>query len=168
MKLNDGFSGEGNAVFKYDGLDPALSEAELTRKIYDLLPERLKFEAPNEVWDTFLEKYVDMQGIVEAWVDGDIKNSPSVQCRVNALGEPQVISTHDQVLGGATGQIFLGCTFPAIDDYRLEIQEAGALVAQELANRGVMGRFGIDFVPSDGQQLQVNLRKGGTTHPSCR
>ena len=172
VKLNEGFSGEGNAVFKYDGLDPSLSEAELTRKIYDLLPERLKFEAPNEVWDSFIEKYEDMEGIVEAWVDGEIKNSPSVQCRVNALGEPQVISTHDQVLGGATGQIFLGCTFPAIDDYRLEIQEAGALVAQELAARGVMGRFGIDFVsvqqPDGGWEhmaIEVNLRKGGTTHP---
>ena len=28
------------------------------------------------------------------------------------------ISTHDQILGGDSGQIYLGCSFPARDDYR--------------------------------------------------
>ena len=60
-----------------------------------------------------------MQGIVEVWVM-QTSNSPSVQCRVNALVNP--VSTHDQVLGGATGQIFWDVP-SAIDDYRLEIQE---------------------------------------------
>jgi hypothetical protein len=172
VKLNEGFSGEGNAVFPLADLDPKSAELELARKIYELLPERLRYEAPQESWDSFSQKFGEMQGVVEEFVEGEIKQSPSAQCRVNALGLPQVISTHDQVLGGPSGQVFLGCRFPADDGYRLEIQEAGACIAAELAERGVMGRFGIDFVSvqqPDGAwehyAIEVNLRKGGTTHP---
>jgi hypothetical protein len=125
-----------------------------------------------ESWDSFQEKYREMGGVVEAWVEGEEKVSPSTQCRVNAMGEPQVISTHDQVLGGPSGQVFQGCTFPAEPHYRLEIQDAGLQVAKVLAERGAMGRFGIDFVSvaqPDGSYthyaIEVNLRKGGTTHP---
>ncbi|MCB9679283.1 MAG: carboxylate-amine ligase [Alphaproteobacteria bacterium] len=171
VKLNEGFSGEGNALFYYGDLDAGDGPETLVAKIEDRLPT-LKFEAPQETWQGFLEKYEEMEGVVEAFVEGEKKESPSAQCRVNAVGEAQVISTHDQVLGGPSGQVFLGCTFPAHQDYRMEIQESGALVAEELARRGVIGRFGIDYVSvkqPDGtyehHAIEVNLRKGGTTHP---
>jgi len=67
--------------------------------------------------------------------------------------------------------VFLGCTFPAADDYRLAIQSAGGDVAQALADEGVIGRFAIDFVSVKERDewkhyaIEVNLRKGGTTHP---
>lgn len=169
VKLNEGFSGEGNALFYFEGLqaaDPGLAD-----RILDMLPTGLRYEAPGETWDAFIHKYGDMGGVVEAFVEGDVKRSPSAQCRVNAIGEAQVISTHDQVLGGPSGQVFLGCTFPADDDYRLEIQDSAAKVAAELASRGVIGRFGIDYVSvrhADGWKhhaIEINLRKGGTTHP---
>lgn len=172
VKLNEGFSGEGNAIFPFTDLEAGASELELARQIYDRLPAQLRYEAPQESWDSFIGKYGEMQGVVEEFIEGDIKQSPSAQCRVNALGLPQVISTHDQVLGGPSGQVFLGCRFPAEDDYRLEIQESAAQIAAELALRGVIGRFGIDFVSvkqPDGSwehhAIEVNLRKGGTTHP---
>ena len=170
VKLNEGFSGEGNALFYYDGLEGS-SIGDWKAQIRERLPTRLKFEAPKETWEGFSSKFCEMQGVVEAFVEGEGKRSPSVQCRVNAIGEPQVISTHDQVLGGPSGQVFEGCTFPAIDDYRVEIQESGAKVAAALAAQGVIGRFGIDYVsvPSprgwDHYAIEVNLRKGGTTHP---
>ncbi len=170
VKLNEGFSGEGNALFYYGDLSADLSEAALAKEIRERLPG-LRFEAPNETWESFACKFEEMQGIVESFVEGEAKSSPSVQCRVNALGEPQVISTHDQVLGGPSGQTFMGCTFPAIDDYRLSIQEAGSKIAAVLATKGVIGRFGIDFVSvrhGDSwthHAIEVNLRKGGTTHP---
>jgi hypothetical protein len=81
------------------------------------------------------------------------------------------VSTHEQVLGGEGGQIFLGCRFPAHADYRLAIQERGARVAQVLAAKGVLGRFAVDFVSvREGDDwrhyaIEINLRKGGTTHP---
>ncbi len=171
VKLNDGFSGEGNAVFRYQALDAA--DPDLEKRILDTLPTpALSFVAPAERWEAFRQKYLEMGGIVEAFVEGEEKMSPSVQCRVNGAREPQVISTHDQVLGGENAQIFEGCTFPAAADYRLELQDAGARVATVLAERGVIGRFAIDFMSvkqPDGswahKAIEINLRKGGTTHP---
>ena len=170
VKLNDGFSGEGNALFYYGDLQ-AFDAIERKKKILSMLPN-LKFEAPQEYWESFHQKYQDMEGVVEVFVEGEHKRSPSSQCRVNALGQPVSISTHDQVLGGPSGQVFMGCTFPAHSDYRLAIQDAGFAVAKELASRGVIGRFATDFVSvptEDGgfqhYAIEVNLRKGGTTHP---
>jgi hypothetical protein len=173
IKLDDGFSGEGNAVFTFDADDRVLAargaEVELARRIGERLPDA-QLVAPAETWSSFVEKLGVMRGIVEARIEG-IAASPSVQCRVNAVGLPQVISTHDQILGGPDGQVFLGCRFPAAPDYRLDVQDAAARVASVLAERGVVGRFGIDFVSTcEGGRwthhaIEVNLRKGGTTHP---
>ena len=170
VKLNEGFSGEGNALFYYGDLQ-AFDAIERKKKILSLLPD-LRFEAPQENWESFHQKYQEMEGVVEEFIEGKVKFSPSSQCRVNALGKPVSISTHDQVLGGPSGQVFMGCTFPAHKDYRLEIQEAGMAVATELANRGVIGRFATDFVSIPDENggfqhyaIEVNLRKGGTTHP---
>lgn len=171
VKLNEGFSGEGNAVFSYGNVDGSLSVPAMRDQLLPMLETSLRFEAPSENWESFRDKYAEMQGVVEQWIEGEIKTSPSCQSRVNALGEAQVISTHDQVLGGPSGQVFLGCTFPAADDYRLAIQRAGGLVADQLASEGVIGRFATDFVSvKEGEAwkhyaIEVNLRKGGTTHP---
>ena len=172
VKLNEGFSGEGNALFYYEDLSAGGGASAMKNAILERLPTGLRYEAASEDWESFSTKYAEMGGIVEAFVEGEIKNSPSCQTRVNGLGEAMVISTHDQVLGGPSGQVFEGCTFPAIDDYRLEIQQAGMAVADELASRGVIGRFATDFISvkqPDGswahKAIEVNLRKGGTTHP---
>jgi hypothetical protein len=168
VKLDEGFSGEGNAVFRFEG---APKENGLEAWVREVLPERLQFEAATETWDHYAASYAEMGGIVEAWVDGEMKTSPSVQCRVNPAGQSAVISTHDQVLGGPSGQVFLGCTFPANGVYRKDIQEAGLRVAEVLARKDALGRLGVDFVSvRDGADwkhyaIEINLRKGGTTHP---
>ncbi len=84
-----------------------------------------------------------------------------------------MISTHDQILGGSTGQVYQGCRFPAQEAYRTKIQEAGYKVGQALAAHGVVSRFGVDFLayrdgPTEEWQLsalEINLRVVGTTHP---
>jgi hypothetical protein len=112
-----------------------------------------------------------MGGIVEEFLEGDEVRSPSVQCRVDPLRHASVISTHDQLLGGPSGQIYLGCTFPADTAYSREVHDAGLRVARALAAEGVIGRFGVDFVSvRNGSRwettaIEINLRKGGTTHP---
>ena len=116
-------------------------------------------------------KIREMGAIVEEFIEGAVKRSPSVQYRIDPLGQIEVISTHDQVLGGRSNQVFLGCRFPADVSYRLAIQEEGLKVARLLRDRGVLGRFGIDFLSVwDGsgwrhRAIEINLRKGGTTHP---
>ncbi len=87
-----------------------------------------------------------MGGIVECWVEGEEVRSPSVQCRINPMGEATVVSTHDQVLGGPSGQIFLGSTFPADEAYSRDIKVAGERVGEVLKEKGALGRFAIDFI----------------------
>lgn len=168
IKLEDGFSGEGNAVFSFDG---APDRHALARWVRDELPARARLEAAAESWERYTQKFSEMGGIVECFLEGDEVCSPSVQCRVDPIGKPGIISTHDQLLGGPSGQTFWGCTFPANASYRAEIQDFGLRVADVLADEGVLGRFGIDFISvrrggcRETAAIEINLRKGGTTHP---
>jgi hypothetical protein len=167
VKLNEGFSGEGNAVID---LTDAPTGPPLWPWISDRLPN-LAFEARAMTWDLYRSKLHAMGGIVEEFIPGTIKRSPSAQFRIDPVGGIDAVSTHDQVLGGTNGQIFLGCRFPADQDYRLDIQARGAKVARVLADKGVLGRFGADFVSVKERgrwrhfAIEINLRKGGTTHP---
>ncbi len=169
VKLNEGFSGEGNAIFPFEGC-PA-SHPGLSGWIEASLATRLRFEARGESVEPYLEKFGEMGGIVEAFIEGDPKRSPSVQCGINPLGDIRIISTHDQVLGGPSGQIYLGCSFPADPRYRPNITDAARRIATVLREEGVLGRFGIDFVSCFENNrwidyaIEINLRKGGTTHP---
>lgn len=167
LKLNEGFSGEGNAIFDFA---EAPERGGLESWIERRLPG-LAFEAAGMTLDAYLEKFHAMGGVVEEFVEGAAKQSPSAQFRVDPLGRLSAISTHDQVLGGQNAQIFLGCRFPADKAYRLEVQKQGGQAGEILAQKGVLGRFGIDFISvGDGESwrhyaIEINLRKGGTTHP---
>ncbi|MEO1318694.1 MAG: carboxylate-amine ligase, partial [Pseudomonadota bacterium] len=167
VKVNEGFSGEGNAIFDFRGDEaPDCLRAEMTDRL-----ARLRCVAAGMGWPAFEEKFVEMGGVVEAFIEGRVKRSPSAQYRVDPLGRLDVVSTHDQVTSGTGGQVFEGCRFPANAAYRLEVQEAGLAAAEELRAAGVLGRFGVDFVSvreAEGWRhyaLEINLRKGGTTHP---
>ena len=167
VKLNEGFSGEGNAIFDFAG---APEGGGLEAWIADRLPA-LAFEAHGMTLDAYLEKFQAMGGIVEEFLEGANKRSPSAQFRVDPLGRLQAISTHDQVLGGRNEQVFLGCSFPAAAAYRLAIQELGLRAGEALAAKGVLGRFGIDFIVGRGRGKLAALRHRdqpaqGRHHPS--
>ena len=168
VKLNDGFSGEGNAVFYFDG---APQNNDLHAWIKEVLPHRLQIVARYLMYESFMEKFRQMGGIVEAFIDGEQKAFPSVQCRITPLGEADVISTHDQVIGGEIGHVFLGAHFPADEEYAISIGEIGRRITEKLRSYGVLGRFSIDFISvKEGNAwkhfaIEINLRKGGTTHP---
>lgn len=168
IKLEEGFSGEGNAIFSYDG---APAGQDLALWVRASLPKQARFVAPGERWDTYRDKLARMGGIVEAFVVGAEVRSPSVQCRIDPSGATQIISTHDQVLGGASGQVYLGCKFPAELSCCPGLHAAAQRVTDVLASEGVVGRFGIDFVSTRVHNewrhyaIEINIRKGGTTHP---
>ena len=168
VKMNDGFSGEGNAVFSYEGIDEG---SEWKQWITAQIANRLKIVAGDLTYKDFMYKFQSMGGIVEEFVEGEIKTSPSVQCRINPLGDCKVISTHDQLVGGESGQVFIGAHFPADEAYAITIGEQGLKVAQALQEKGVMGRFAVDFISVKEEDewkhyaIEINLRKGGTTHP---
>jgi pheganomycin biosynthesis PGM1-like protein len=168
VKLEDGFSGDGNAIFSYN--DVSIS-GELKRTIADCFDANLKVVAQNLDAKAFLEKFEAQGGAVEAFVEGKIKTSPSVQCRINPLEEIDIISTHDQILAGDDQQVFTGATFPANREYAADIANLSTKIAKKLVTYGVLGRFSIDFLSIKENNtwkhyaLEINLRKGGTTHP---
>ena len=185
IKLNEGFSGEGNAVLNLTPIkeyaphlcDLAESEALRDRKItinaINQELENLSFQAVGETWTNFARRIPELGAIVEAFIEGEVKTSPSVQGYIKPSGEVSILSTHDQILGGADGQIYLGCYFPADERYRLKLQNIGLKVGYALAAKGAIERYGVDFIAvqnPDSQEweinaIEINLRKGGTTHP---
>jgi hypothetical protein len=168
VKVNDGFSGDGNAIFYYKGSENSLNLYEWVQNNFE---NNLKLVAADLSFELFLKKYSEMGGIVEEFVEGEIKTSPSVQCRITPTGRCQVISTHDQELGGDSGQVYLGAHFPASADYGVELGKMGLRVAEIMKDKEVIGRFAIDFISvktNEGWKhypIEINLRKGGTTHP---
>ena len=159
VKLDDAVYGEGNVVIALRDLPPPSSPEE--RAAIDVRLRSLPA--------SYLEKLRE-GGIVEEFIAGETR-SPSVQVRILPGGEPVVVSTHDQVLGGELGQTFVACRFPADRDYGPTIVREARKVADYLAAAGVVGRFGIDFVVARQQRgwapyaVEINLREGGTSHP---
>jgi hypothetical protein len=87
-----------------------------------------------------------------------------------------VVSTHEQVLRGI---VFVGCEMPAAEPYRTKLIEYGLKIGYQLADRGVLGHYSVDFlaiprldikdteksIAWDLVAIEINLRQGGTTHP---
>ena len=169
-KLNEGVSGEGNARIDLERLPAAGDSGE-----HDAVLDRvraMRFELDGMVFDGYAAKLAERGGIVEERLSGRDFRSPSAQLRITPLGEIELLSTHDQMLGGPSGQAYLGCRFPASHDYATAIMEEAAKVGRRLMREGVLGRFAIDFVAVRDEHvgwsvhaIEINLRKGGTTHP---
>ena len=164
IKLDEGFSGCSNAVFEY----PRDSSEDGIRKAL----RRASFAETADTHLAYFEKLAAMGGIVEEMLEGEETASPSAQLRLDPFGEVEILSTHDQILGGPVGQTYLGGRFPAADGYREMVQEAAVKIGKVLAAAGVVSRFGVDFFArkkKDGGweifALEINLRIGGTTHP---
>jgi hypothetical protein len=160
VKHDRGVSGLGNAVVRVEGSDGNAS-----------LTQRMELEDEAIDAETYLEALDRESGIVEERIRGDDFRSPSVQLRISPAGQVDILSTHDQVLGGPHGQTYFGCHFPADEEYAPLIAAEGLKVGRRLAREGVIGRCAVDFVAvrADGAwqpyALEINLRSGGTTHP---
>ncbi|MBA2426684.1 MAG: ATP-grasp domain-containing protein [Actinobacteria bacterium] len=161
VKLNNGFSGQGNAVVELGSTTSALE------------PSTMTFAASEESLESFAAKIAAEGAVVEELLRAPRLMSPSVQMRITPERDIEVISTHEQILGGVDLQVYLGCRFPAEQPYRGVIQEHAIRIAEVLAARGVVGYFGIDFVvvldasgaPVEIYMSEINLRIGGTWHP---
>src|SRR5215203_1289525 len=139
LKHDEGVAGYGNAVLDVRGLNGAV-RATVEQRLSGLRPEDSHLSV-----ERFLERLAG-GGIVEELVVARELRSPSVQMRVTPLGKVEQLSTHDQLLGGASGLTFLGSVFPASDEYAREIAVEALKVGDALAGRGVIGRFAVDFL----------------------
>ncbi|KRB47669.1 peptide ligase PGM1-related protein [Terrabacter sp. Root181] len=175
VKLDEGVSGSGNALVDLTDVDAAAADpgdeggslrAVVTDRVLGMQLEDERIET-----GAYLGRLDERGGIVEERIVGDEVRSPSVQLRVTPLGKLEILSTHDQVLGGPTGQMYLGARFPADPAYATTITREAEKVGRVLADKGVLGRFALDFVVvRHGERwqthaIEINLRRGGTTHP---
>lgn len=160
IKLNHGFSGQGNAILEFADVVSPITDTPTV------------FCAEGETWESYLPKLETDGAIVEEHIRGTGDAlSPSVQLRITPGGDVEVVSTHEQILGGPDGHVYLGCRFPTRASCRTKIQSYAESVGRTLAASGVIGSFGIDFVivpvgdADDAFLSEINLRLGGTTHP---
>jgi hypothetical protein len=170
VKLNEGVSGEGNALVDLAAVPEPGAPGE--REAVLAAVEAMEFELPDATYDNYTAKLAERGGVIEERIQGSDFKSPSVQLRVTPLGDVELLSTHDQLLGGKSGQSFLGCVFPANPEYAPTITREAAKIGARLAREGVIGRFALDFVAVrneagewEAHAIEINLRKGGTTHP---
>jgi hypothetical protein len=166
VKLNEGVSGLGNLVL------------DLPQPGADLIAEAVlaAINAGATAKAGTAGSYIDQIGgegaIVEEFLVAAAVESPSVQLRVTPLGDVQLLSSHDQLLGGLDGQSYMGAVFPANPDYSRLISRDAAVIGRRLAREGVLGRFAVDFIVLknaagewESYAIEINLRKGGTTAP---
>jgi hypothetical protein len=158
IKLNESVSGLGNAI-----VDLEAAEADLLGAI--------ALEDAEATLDDYLAALSEGGGIVEERIEGTTFRSPSAQLQISPAGQVEIVSTHDQVLGGLHGHTYFGCHFPADQDYAEQIAVASLKIGRRLAREGVIGRAAVDFVTvREGSEwrsyaVEINLRCGGTTHP---
>jgi hypothetical protein len=188
IKLEDYPAGEGNVIFSAQkfweitklGKDSALKT--LSRNIADnfdkcceqseKLPHK-KFSFYFETIENYLDVFERVGGIVELFIQANDFYSPSCQIRILPNKKVVVLSTHEQILKGKYKTEYTGCIFPASKAYRSKISKYAGKVGDYLAKKGVIGRFAVDFIAyREGAKkryqlkaIEINLRKGGTTHP---
>jgi hypothetical protein len=158
VKVNDGVSGLGNGLITIgpDG---------------EVRPRAIALEDPDLSAEEFYGFVAERGGIVEERISGDGFCSPSAQLRVLPNGTVELLSTHDQILGGPHGQTYVGCRFPADPAYATTIGREARKVGERLSREGMIGRFAVDFVAVrrngdwEASAVEINLRNGGTTHP---
>ena len=171
VKLNEGVSGQGNALV--DSARPArvrrpATSAPRSWRACGRCSSSARTLRSRHTWASSPSGEASSRNSSPALE----LRSPSVQLRVTPTGEVELLSTHDQVLGGPSGQSYLGCRFPADFAYAAAISAEAKVIGARLAREGVIGRFAIDFVSVrdaagewSSYAIELNLRKGGTTHP---
>ncbi|MEY3963789.1 MAG: hypothetical protein RLZZ106_1044, partial [Cyanobacteriota bacterium] len=168
VKLNRMAGGRGNAPLPLELRRWRLQPPRLRRQQLEQALERLAMPLPH--WREDLQTHGAIaQELIQA--PPGALSSPSVQLWIDQAGCVEIVSTHEQCLGGPHGQSFQGCRFPARQTYAQEAMAMAERLGQHLAALGCRGPVLLDLLARREQQhwrlwaIEINLRKGGTTHP---
>lgn len=165
VKFNYSFSGIGNANLHIEQFPATQTAAQR------YIEKNLKPCEPELTSKQYLKKLFQLGGVVEQWIEANKVYSPSVQVAITPDGKTNIISTHEQLVDEETHQVYLGARFPARKSLRAPIVKQAKAIAQQLAKDGVIGLFSVDFIVTKNNAtvhtypIEINLRKGGTTHP---
>ena len=173
VKLNEGVSGAGNAVVR--PRRPAGARLADERGHGDATAARtMELESQSTPFDAYVAKFAKHGGIVEERITGDRAGRVrACRCGCCRTATVELLSTHDQLLGGASGQKYLGCVFPANPEYaRRSPSDADGDRAAPGASRACSAgsrSISLSCRTTRGEwtpyAIELNLRKGGTTHP---
>jgi L-propargylglycine--L-glutamate ligase len=120
-------------------------------------------ETAMQPWDRLEVEIAQAGAIVEEYLVGG-SSSPSGQGEIDGSGAVSVRATHEQSLDGGH---YLGCTYPSRPEFRHRITGVVRRIGDALADEGIRGTFGVDFVGYDDGRLlatEVNVRKLGASH----
>lgn len=161
IKLNDGVSGDGNGFINLKNGGSSIIEA----------LENINFVSPKMTTEKFFTEMRKLGGVIEEFIEGENKRSPSVQLLLSPNGDFEILSSHEQILD-ESGSRFLGSEFPAKEDHRESIMREAEKVAKKLCTLNLSGIVGLDFLTVKNANglietylIEMNIRKGGTTHP---
>ena len=171
VKLDREAGGRGNALVDLAGLPPPGAPRERASLRERLQHLRLPPVVPTV--EEFLAQLAAQGGVVEERIGGQAApRAPSAQLWITPAGEVELLSTHDQLLGGPLGHSIVGTRFPADPAYAPLVGRLARQVGAVLAREHVIGRLSVDFVAERGPDgawrlyaLEINLRLSGTTHP---
>ncbi len=110
VKLDHAVSGEGNASLDLAGLPAPGARGE--RGLVEQRLERLVPEVDGVSPAAYLRKLAAQGGVVEERITGRELRSPSVQLEITPAGAVTLLSTHDQILHGRSGQTVRGLPLP--------------------------------------------------------
>jgi hypothetical protein len=154
VKTDNSGAGDGNRVLRFSDL-----------------PTAAAVRAAVSCWEQWYHEDLSRGGVVEEYLVGAELAFPSVQVDIAPTNQVTVVSTHEQLLGGPTGQVYVGCRMPAGPAFATTLADYGMAVGRVLAERGALGRLAVDFAATrrdaawEVYGLEINLRKTGTTHP---
>ena len=164
VKINEGISGFGNGVLSLPFKDPRELSPSTRRVLLREALEHLSFQTSLQEYDFFMTRLKKIGGVVEEFLEGKKKTSPSGQGFLHPDGVVELLSTHEQILTGPDGMVYDGALFPAIQ--KSAIGRDTIKVGEILRDEGAVAYYGVDFLMVDGKRyaLEINLRQGGTTH----
>lgn len=168
VKLNCMAGGRGNAPLALALSSWRQGSANQRRRTLKQALEALAMPLPH--WQEELRRHGAIaQELIRA--PAGALSSPSVQLWIDTHGAVEIVSTHEQCLGGPHGQSFRGCRFPARQAYAQAVMAMAERLGRHLAERGCRGPVLLDLLAKREQShwrlwaIEINLRKGGTTHP---
>lgn len=171
VKLDNGVSGLGNAILTPSTDFEAFFKLDTDAKMQMINSWLIgmKFQSDKITWGSFSQD-IPAGCIIEVFVEGQNKISPSAQAHITPDGQVELLSTHEQILD-ERGLTFLGSIFPAQKSHRHILQENTLRIGKTLAKHGFIGPFSVDFMITTDENttrvyiIEINIRQGGTTHP---
>ena len=171
VKLNEGVSGEGNAMV--DLRDLPRSATERAHRDRGTAPADDVRTSGALALDVYIDKLAERGGIVEERHLRRRDTQPERAAAGHAARATwSCCRPTTRCSAGPADRATSAAGSPQTSRYAQAIVAEAEIIGARLAREGVIGRFAIDFVSVrdhagtwTSYAIEINLRKGGTTHP---